>query len=139
MQEILDEIEAWSRRGDRIAIATVVATRRSAPRQPGSKMAVNERDEVAGAVSGGCVEGAWDVGLPCGGEIDVFIEEILPVGNQAMPSGIFARLAREGRRGALVTVISSAGEPRPGAKLLVREDGSTAGSFGGPDLEEVAR
>jgi xanthine dehydrogenase accessory factor len=102
MREVLDELEAWSRRGDRIALATVVSTRRSAPRPPGAKMAVNEHGEVAGAVSGGCVEGAvadaalgvlasgrprmlsfgiadseaWDVGLPCGGEIDVFVEEL---------------------------------------------------------------
>jgi xanthine dehydrogenase accessory factor len=101
MKDVLDEIEAWSEQGERIAIATVVDTRRSAPRPPGAKMAINERGEVAGAVSGGCVEGAvaeaalevlkqgrprllhfgiadseaWDVGLPCGGEIDVFVEE----------------------------------------------------------------
>ncbi len=80
----------------------MVGVKRSAPRPPGAKMAVNERGEVSGAVSGGCVEGAvvevaargaaraasprllhfgiadsdaWDVGLPCGGEIDVFVEE----------------------------------------------------------------
>jgi xanthine dehydrogenase accessory factor len=102
MREVIDELEAWTSAGDRIAIATVVNTRRSAPRPPGAKMAINERGEVAGAVSGGCVEGAvaeaalellrgggeprmlhfgiadsdaWDVGLPCGGEIDVFVEE----------------------------------------------------------------
>jgi xanthine dehydrogenase accessory factor len=81
-----------------------VATRRSAPRPPGAKMALNDRGEVFGAVSGGCVEGAvvtiaeqvlaggeprlesygiaddeaWDVGLPCGGEIDVWIERFEP-------------------------------------------------------------
>jgi xanthine dehydrogenase accessory factor len=102
MREVLDELEAWTAAGDRVALATVVNTRRSAPRPPGAKMAINERGEVAGAVSGGCVEGAvaeaatkllreggpprmlhfgiadseaWDVGLPCGGEIDVFVEE----------------------------------------------------------------
>ena len=102
MREVIDELEAWTAAGDRVAIATVVNTRRSAPRPPGAKMAINERGEVAGAVSGGCVEGAvaeaavellreggeprmlhfgiadsdaWDVGLPCGGEIDVFVEE----------------------------------------------------------------
>jgi xanthine dehydrogenase accessory factor len=103
MREILSEVEAWRERGDRIALATAVSTRRSAPRPPGAKMAINEHGEVAGAVSGGCVEGAvataayevleagrprllsfgiadseaWDVGLPCGGEIDVFVEELL--------------------------------------------------------------
>ncbi|HZN89734.1 MAG TPA: XdhC family protein [Thermoleophilaceae bacterium] len=100
---MLDDVRAWMARGDRVAIATVVAVKRSAPRPPGAKMAVNEHGEVSGAVSGGCVEGAvveaaadvlrerdprllhfgiadseaWDVGLPCGGEIDVFVEEYL--------------------------------------------------------------
>jgi xanthine dehydrogenase accessory factor len=87
-------------RGDRIALATVVATRRSAPRPVGSKLVVSERGELLGSVSGGCVESdvavqaaeviadgaprlltygiadeqAWSIGLPCGGEIDVFVE-----------------------------------------------------------------
>ena len=100
MQEILSEIEAWKARGDRIALATVIDVQRSAPRPPGAKMAVNDRGDVSGAVSGGCVEGAvvviaeqvlngeepqllhfgiadsdaWDVGLPCGGEIDVWVQ-----------------------------------------------------------------
>ena len=101
MKDVLDDVRAWRERGDRVAIATVVAVKRSAPRPPGAKMAVNEHGEVSGAVSGGCVEGAvvevasgvlggdepqllhfgiadsdaWEVGLPCGGEIDVFVEE----------------------------------------------------------------
>jgi xanthine dehydrogenase accessory factor len=101
VKDVLDDVRAWRARGDRVAIATVVAVKRSAPRPPGAKMAVSESGEVSGAVSGGCVEGAvveaaadvlrerdprllhfgiadseaWDVGLPCGGEIDVFVEE----------------------------------------------------------------
>ena len=97
MKDVLNDVQAWLDRGDRVAIATVVGVKRSAPRAPGAKMAVNEHGEV----SGGCVEGAvveaaagvlsareprllhfgiadseaWDVGLPCGGEIDVFVEE----------------------------------------------------------------
>ena len=101
MKDVVEDLQAWRERGDRVALATVVRVERSAPRPPGAKMAVNERGEVSGAVSGGCVEGAvvevaqevlrggpprmlhfviadaeaWDVGLPCGGEIDVFVEE----------------------------------------------------------------
>ena len=104
MKDVLEDVESWVERGDRVAIATVVAVQRSAPRPPGAKMAVNDRGEVSGAVSGGCVEGAvveiaeqvlggsepqlvhfgiadsdaWDVGLPCGGEIDVFVERYEP-------------------------------------------------------------
>jgi xanthine/CO dehydrogenase XdhC/CoxF family maturation factor len=100
MKEILADVERWRARGEKVAIATVVATRKSAPRPVGAKLAVSEGGELAGSVSGGCVEGdvfeharevletgapqllsygiededAWNVGLPCGGEIDVFVE-----------------------------------------------------------------
>lgn len=104
MKDVLQEVDAWVARGDGVALATVIDVKRSAPRPPGAKMAVNDRGEVAGAVSGGCVEGAvvgvaeevlqggqprllrfgiaddeaWEVGLPCGGEIDVFVERYEP-------------------------------------------------------------
>jgi len=111
MREILGDLRRWRARGDeRVLIATLVAARGSAPRPVGSKLAVSERGELAGSVSGGCVESevyeeaqaalaggepnllsygisdeqAWSVGLPCGGEIDVFVErasweELTPV------------------------------------------------------------
>src|SRR5262245_1162922 len=101
-REALDAIRQWSGEGRQAALATVVATRRSAPRPLGSKLAVSENGELAGSVSGGCVESdvatqandvladgqprlvsygiadedAWEVGLPCGGEIDVFLERV---------------------------------------------------------------
>ena len=104
MKDVLEDVDAWVARGDRVALATVIDVQRSAPRPPGAKMAINERGEVSGAVSGGCVEGAvvevaeqvlatgrpqlvhygiadsdaWDVGLPCGGEIDVYVERFEP-------------------------------------------------------------
>lgn len=100
MTEVLADVERWLARGDRVAVATVVNVNKSAPMPPGTKMAVNDQGAVVGAVSGGCVEGAvievaeevlagdgprllhfgiadsdaWDVGLPCGGEIDVWVE-----------------------------------------------------------------
>lgn len=103
MKDVIDDVQRWIDGGERVALATVVGVKRSAPRPPGAKMAVNASGEVSGAVSGGCVEGAvvdaaagvlggagpqllhfgiadsdaWDVGLPCGGEIDVFIEEFV--------------------------------------------------------------
>ena len=102
MKEILPEIERWRREGERVVVATVVATRRSAPRPVGSSLAISESGKLCGSVSGGCVEGdvyeqaqevlrggepkllsygisddeAWSVGLPCGGEIDVFVERL---------------------------------------------------------------
>ena len=102
MKEIIGAIERWRARGEKVAIATVVATRKSAPRPVGSKLAVSDAGELAGSVSGGCVESdvyenarevmetgtpkllsygisdeeGWAVGLPCGGEIDVFVERV---------------------------------------------------------------
>lgn len=102
MKEILANIEAWQSRGDKIALATVINTWGSSPRAPGSKMAVNQKGEMIGSVSGGCVEGAvveealrviktgrpkllhfgvadenaWEVGLACGGTIEVFVERL---------------------------------------------------------------
>ncbi|MGZ4379743.1 MAG: XdhC family protein, partial [Gaiellaceae bacterium] len=101
MREILPELERWRANGHRVAMARVVATRRSAPRPVGSKLIISETGELAGSVSGGCVESevveaarevlaggearlltygisddlALSVGLPCGGEIDVWVSE----------------------------------------------------------------
>ncbi len=103
MRDVLDAIEGWRAEGARVAVATVTRVQGSAPRPPGAKMAVTDDGRWVGSVSGGCVEGAvleeaadvlaggpprvrtfgitdemvWDVGLACGGVIDVFIEELL--------------------------------------------------------------
>jgi len=103
MREILDDIDRWQRAGKRIAVARVIKIEGSGPRDPGAAMAVNEDGEVAGSVSGGCVEGAvvsealaiihegskgrmvsfgysddeaFAVGLTCGGTIRLFIEPL---------------------------------------------------------------
>ena len=102
MKDVLDDVERWQAAGEKVAVATVVATRKSAPRPIGSKLAVSEGGQMCGSVSGGCVESdvfiaaqevletgepkllsygitddqAWAVGLPCGGEIDVFVERV---------------------------------------------------------------
>ena len=153
MKDVLDEIRAWAGRGERIALATVIDVQRSAPRPPGAKMAVSASGEIAGAVSGGCVEGAvveiaeqvlggepprllhfgiadsdaWDVGLPCGGEIDVWVQMYEP--------GRFAQIAAAGGRAAEVTLLEGA---NPGAKLLLEADGARSGSLGAPELDDEA-
>ncbi len=103
MREILADIERWRSEGKRVALARVVALEGSGPRLPGATMAVSEAGEVAGSVSGGCVEGAvvsealevlsgpgtprlcsfgysydeaFAVGLTCGGTIRVFVEPL---------------------------------------------------------------
>ena len=102
MKDVLDDIERWRSAGKRVAVARVVGLEGSGPRDPGAAMAVNEDGEVAGSVSGGCVEGAvltealdvletkapklctfgysddeaFAVGLTCGGTIHVFVEPL---------------------------------------------------------------
>ena len=101
MRDLLDQIEIWLVNGRSVALATVIKTWGSSPRPAGAGMAVSDASELAGSVSGGCVEGAvidaalqvlktgkperlhfgvgddqaWDVGLSCGGEIDVYIRK----------------------------------------------------------------
>ena len=58
MKDVLTQIDAWTARGAEVAVATVVGVKRSAPRPVGAKLAVSDTGAVAGAVSGGCVEGA---------------------------------------------------------------------------------
>jgi xanthine dehydrogenase accessory factor len=102
VKEILPDVERWLEDGEKVVVATVVATRRSAPRPVGTSLAVSGSGAMCGSVSGGCVESdvfenaqevlatgepkmvsygisddqAWSVGLPCGGEIDVFLERV---------------------------------------------------------------
>jgi len=105
MREVLDELNEWTRDGEDIAIATVIETWGSSPRPLGSKMLVTRSGKMAGSVSNGCIEGAvfeeaqkvlktraprvaafgvaddvaFEVGLACGGHIEVFIQPLAPV------------------------------------------------------------
>lgn len=104
MAEWLPEIDKWRSEGKQVALATVVNVIGSAPRPVGARMVITEKGQLAGSVSGGCVETAvvleaqqvlrknaprlvqygisdemaWDVGLSCGGTIEVFIEPMDP-------------------------------------------------------------
>jgi xanthine dehydrogenase accessory factor len=100
----LADLERWMAEGQRVALATVVATWGSSPRPVGSHMAINARGDFTGSVSGGCIEGAvveaavasladgqsklleygvsnemaWEVGLACGGRVQVFVDPLTP-------------------------------------------------------------
>jgi xanthine dehydrogenase accessory factor len=103
VKDVLDDIDRWRAAGHRVALARVVGLDGSGPRDPGAAMVVSDHGEVAGSVSGGCVEGvvvaealeilagdgqprlvtfgysddqAFAVGLTCGGTIHVFIEPL---------------------------------------------------------------
>jgi xanthine dehydrogenase accessory factor len=124
VKELLGDLERWRSRGERVALARVVATRRSAPRPVGSKLAVSEGGDLAGSVSGGCVESevyeaaqevlrggeprlvtygisddlALSVGLPCGGEIDVWVDEPDPQLLERLEE-----IVRDDRRAVVIT------------------------------------
>ncbi len=147
MRELLADLERWRSRGERVALARVVATRRSAPRPVGSKLAVSDGGELAGSVSGGCVENevyeaarevlrggdprlltygisddlALSVGLPCGGEIDVWVDEPDPALLDEL-----AQIVRAEERAVLLTDLEGSGS------RLVREGD-------GPRADELIR
>ncbi|HUY72658.1 MAG TPA: XdhC family protein [Gaiellaceae bacterium] len=156
MRDVLEVIQQASDAGEKVVVATVIDTIRSAPRQPGAKMVVRENGRFVGSVSGGCVEAdvverakllfagkdarrvhygvsdgeAWEVGLSCGGEIDVWVE----LADADLWSDVRALLDDDGY-GMLYTDTST-GEKRLERGVLersgLREDGIFAEVIEGP-------
>lgn len=161
MRDVLPDIERWLEEGKRVALATVVKVYGSAPRPLGAKMAVSEATEMSGSVSGGCVEGAvlqealdvlakgqprllafgisdeqaWDVGLACGGSIEVFVEPMNTAENAPVWEGLRTALHEE-RLAAVATVLRG---PLTGRKMLFWPQGTTEGTLGHPALEARLR
>ena len=141
MREILETLAGWTAEGLRAATATLVKTERSAPREPGAVLAVSERGDVAGSLTGGCVEpalyeearavlageparlvtygiadeDAFEVGLPCGGTVHIFVAEA----NREIVRALVAA-ARLEEPVALALTVSG---PGAGAQELVALDG----------------
>jgi xanthine dehydrogenase accessory factor len=139
MRDVLDSLQRWYGDGVPVGLATVVGVRKSAPRQPGASMAVTPDGEVAGSVSGGCVEGAvfqeaqgvlaegtpkrltygisddeaFSIGLTCGGEIDLFVE-ILDSAHAPSFEALVASISSE-EPVAIATVIETGGDGEAGA------------------------
>jgi xanthine dehydrogenase accessory factor len=152
VRDVLPTLDRWARDGVRAALATVVGVDRSAPREPGSVMAVSETGEVVGSVTGGCVEPAvylhaeevlaggparmssygivddeaFEVGLPCGGNVSIFVEPMDPAAVTEVASAV-----REERPVAYLTTV--AGEPLGGPRVISSE-GDAA-----DDVEAAAR
>ena len=159
MEDILETLLGHWEAGTPVTLATVVATFNSAPRAPGASLIVTPTGEVSGSVSGGCVEGAvydvatqvlhdgiprllrygfsdadaMEIGLTCGGIVDIFVQRIDRA--SAPWVGELAAAVREGRQVALATVVD---HPRPGAlarTLLVGDDGTALGHLGEQRLD----
>ena len=148
MRDVLPELMRWWRAGESVAVGTVVATFRSAPRPAGASMLVGPGGEAVGSVSGGCVEGAvyelgqevvasgtpvlqrygvsdddaYAVGLTCGGILDVFVES---VSQQTFPElGAVSDDIEAGRPVAVATVIDHPDPAWVGRRLVVRPEGA---------------
>jgi xanthine dehydrogenase accessory factor len=147
VREVLDELDQWTRAGEDIALATVVETWGSSPRPLGSKMVVTRSGKMAGSVSNGCIEGAvfeeaqkvlqtgkpklaafgvaddvaFEVGLACGGHIEVFVQPLAPAHKQ-----LIAMLERNEPGTLRTSLVTGEAEVTPGAPAgseLARRDG----------------
>jgi len=150
MRDILSDLDHWKAGENKsIALATVIQTWGSSPRRAGAKMAITPDGKITGSVSGGCVEGAvfdigvevlkqnrpqllhfgvadetaWEVGLACGGSIDIFVEPL----NTGLFNSLHTVLVEE-RPAVLVTVVRGLDELL-GREILIREDGSKTGTI----------
>src|SRR6266581_749571 len=160
MAEIFEHLDEAKRAAGRVAVATLVNTHGTTPRKEGAHMVVGEGGAVVGSVTiGGCVdaqvieeaedvlatdrprllelnlgdEEAWEIGLTCGGTIEVFVEPLAVGGsdeNTALYERVRAHSARGGR-GAVVTRLE--GAP---AKLVVLDNGETIGTLGDRFLDD---
>jgi xanthine dehydrogenase accessory factor len=146
-RDVARDVERWKAEGEEVALATVVRTWGSGPRGPGSKMALTRDARVAGSVSGGCVEAAvveegrevlstgepkllrfgvadetaWNVGLTCGGSIEIFVEKLGDPLFRAFSEAME-------KRSALVRATTIAG-PDLGSTVLLREGETPEGGL----------
>ena len=156
MHDILDTLVRWRSEGTSFAVATVVAVRGSAPRQPGASLAVSAAGEVVGSVSGGCVEGAvyelageviatgrpvlatfgisdeeaFGVGLTCGGVLDIYVQP----GDEAHLAVVQMVADAVGERQAVATAVVVAGPDGPGGTVAISVDGAV-GTLGKASLD----
>ena len=147
IRDILTDIDRWRAEKKSIALATVVQTWGSSPRRPGAQMAITPDGRITGSVSGGCVEGAvfeegvevlksnrpkllhfgvadetaWDVGLACGGSIDIFVKPLDLKFFDSVRSALM-----EEQPAVLVTVVRGSDNVL-GREMLIRADGSVTG------------
>jgi xanthine dehydrogenase accessory factor len=163
--DVLEAIQALSSKGERMALATIVAVRGSTYRRPGARLLVPEEGAPVGNISGGCLEGdvadmarivmqegrarlagwdltadddaVWGLGLGCNGAIEVFIE---PAEQAAQVAGALRMALEEERPVCVVTVLESddAEIVAPGARVVVAPDGAVDGSLGEPEVDAGA-
>ncbi|HZD80227.1 MAG TPA: XdhC family protein, partial [Actinomycetota bacterium] len=164
ISDVLSAIESLSARGEKLALATIVAVRGSTYRRPGARLLVPEEGEVIGNISGGCLENdvaevgrivmhegmarivsfdltaddeaVWGWGLGCNGALELFVE---PAEKAAEVAGALRMALEEERPISMVTVLDSSIQAvEQGNRLLVRPDGSVEGSLGDATADAAA-
>jgi xanthine dehydrogenase accessory factor len=162
MQEFLKQFDELKRLEERVALATLVNTRGTTPRKEGAKMLVGAGGRILGSVTiGGCVdaqvieeaeevlgdrspkllelnlgdEEAWEIGLTCGGTIEVFVEPVELGRADAPVMAYYETLRGHAERGGRAALITRLDSPNNGAKLLVLDTGKTEGSLGDEFLD----
>src|SRR6266487_2400459 len=149
MRDILPDLDKWHAGDKSIALATVIQTWGSSPRREGAKMALTPDGKITGSVSGGCVEGAvfdtgvevlksnhpqllhfcvadetaWEVGLACGGSIDIFVK---PLDSRFFES---LRSVLMGEQPAVLVTVVRGPNDILGHELLVRDNGNVTGTL----------
>src|SRR5712664_2949855 len=150
--ELFDQLNQLKQNESRVAVATLVNTRGTTPRKEGAKMLVGEGGRVLGSVTiGGCVdaqvieesadvmdknaprllelnlgdEEAWEIGLTCGGTIEVFVEPVTPE--------LYVKVREHAARGGHAAIVTRLDT---GAKLLLLDDGTSEGTLGEAFLDE---
>ncbi len=160
MKPILDDLEIWFQNNHIVALATIVHTQGSSPRETGAVMAVNEIGEVIGSISGGCVEAAvieeslsviadgksrlltygladefgFDVGLTCGGIIQVFVQRLSWTDSQCLPLSTIFQAIRGSLQEPMVLCTIIQGE-QVGQKLLINHY-QQVGTFSNDALDQ---
>jgi len=163
MRDLIATLDEWAAHDPHLALATVVGTAGSTPRPTGARLLVDGEGRMAGSVSGGCLEAAvigeaqatltgeapprllhygisdemgWEVGLACGGSVDIFVESVRWDGSDTVLTAVRDGIDSD-RAVALLTVVSG---DTVGARAAVRDDGSRVGSLGSAALDsDVAR
>ncbi len=162
MNELFEHFEALKRAEEKVAMATLVNTRGTTPRKEGAKMLVGASGRILGSVTiGGCVdaqvieeaetvlggnapkllelnlgdEEAWEIGLTCGGTIEVFVEPLRLARSDALPLAYYETLRAHAERGGRGVLITRLDGPNNGAKLLLLDNGHTEGSLGDQFLD----
>src|SRR5262245_14832277 len=163
MEELFENIERLVKVEQRVAMATLVATRGTSPKREGAKMFVGEEGRILGSVTiGGCVdarviaeseqalasfqpqllrvnlddEDAWEMGFSCAGNLDVLVEPLSLVSPRSSLLDLYAAVREsvgQGKCAVLVTPLKD-----PNSKLLILENGQQSGTLGDPDLDSEA-